>query len=71
MDQTKPSSATEKEDRADAEHTHTADRVPTEDEERSADESRKRYEGDAESVAAHEREMNETGAKEKGEGRVG
>ncbi len=70
MDETKPSSATEEEDRIEGESAHTPDRPPTKEEERLADESRKRYADDEESVAEHERSMNETGANEKGEGRI-
>lgn len=71
MDQTEPTPATEEADRAEAESSHVADRAPTAEEERLADDSRKRYEEDADSVAEHERSMNETGAEEKGEGRIG
>jgi hypothetical protein len=71
MDQTEPNAATEEEDRAEAEAPHTSDRAPTQDEERSADESRDRYAHDADTVAEHERAMNERGANEKGEGRIG
>jgi hypothetical protein len=70
MDHTEPDKATEEDELAESNKEHVADRAPTEDEERSADESRERYEDDAESVAEHERSMNETGANEKGEGRV-
>lgn len=71
MDQTEPSSATEEEDQTEAGSAHTADRGPTEDEERLAEQSQERYEGDAESVAEHERAMNQKGVEEKGEGRIG
>ncbi|HSZ37655.1 MAG TPA: hypothetical protein VK773_11250 [Acidimicrobiales bacterium] len=70
MDETKPSSATEEEDQVEAGAPHTADRAPTEEEERLADESRSRYADEAESVSEHERAMGETGANEKGEGRI-
>ena len=70
MDETKPNSATEDEDRTEAGSSHTADRAPTEDEERRADESRERYGDEAESVSEHERSMGERGANVDGEGRV-
>jgi hypothetical protein len=70
MDQTDPTSATEEEDRTEADASHVADRAPTGDEERLADESRARFGDDAESVAEHERSMGERGANEKGEGRI-
>jgi len=70
MDRTEPDKTTEDDERAEAGKAHVADRAATEEEERLADESRKRYADDAESVAEHERAMNETGANEKGEGRI-
>ncbi len=70
MDHTEPTATTEEEEHTEASSPHVAGRAPTEEEARSADESRERYAGDAESVAEHERSMNETGADEKGEGRI-
>ena len=70
MDQTEPSSATEEEDRTEAEAPHTADREPTKDEERLADQAQERYGDDAESVAEHERSMGQKGAGVEGEGRI-
>ena len=70
MDQTEPDAATEEEERVEASDQHVADRAPTEEEERLADESRDRFADEAESVGEHERSMNETGANEKGEGRI-
>lgn len=70
MDETKPDAATEEEDRAEAGMSHSADRAPTGDEERAADEARERYGDDADSVAEHERSMSERGANVKGEGRI-
>jgi hypothetical protein len=74
MDHTEPNPTTEDEDRAESGRGHVADRAPTDDEERAAEESRERYadeaESVAESVAEHERSMNEIGADEKGEGRI-
>jgi hypothetical protein len=70
MDHTEPDKKTEEDEMAEAGTAHVADRAPTEDEERSADESRERYADDANSVAEHERSMSEKGANEKGEGRI-
>jgi hypothetical protein len=70
MDHTQPDKKTEEEELAEASGGHDADRAPTEEEERLADESKDRYADDAESVSEHERSMNETGAAEKGEGRI-
>ena len=70
MDHTEPDKATAEDELAESSKEHVADRAPTEDEERSADESRERYRDDASSVAEHERSMGEKGASEKGEGRI-
>ncbi len=70
MDESTPNSATEGEDRTEADASHSADRAPTEEEARLADESRERYGSDAESVAEHERSMGERGKNQKGEGRI-
>lgn len=70
MDRTQPDKTTEEDEMAEAGKAHVADRAPTDDEERLADESRERFADDADSVSAHERSMNETGANEKGEGRI-
>jgi hypothetical protein len=62
----KISDATKDADRRDAEtHAH-ADRMPTPDEERAADAAGP----PDEDVIAHEREMAERGAHQKGEGRI-
>ena len=70
MDQNEPTPATEEEERAEADSPHAADRAPTDEEERLADESAERYGDEAESVTEHERSMGETGAEDKGEGRI-
>ncbi|HWD54304.1 MAG TPA: hypothetical protein VG346_04240 [Acidimicrobiales bacterium] len=71
MEHTNPSRETADEERTEAaDNAHQADRAPTPEEERLADESRERYAGEAEAVAEHERAMTETGADEKGEGRI-
>ena len=70
MGDTEPNSATEEEERNEADAPHEADRAPSKEEERLADESRERYADDAESVAEHERASGETGAHVKGEGQI-
>ena len=70
MEHTEPSQEIEEEERTDAEAPHMADRAATPEEERLADEARDRFAGDAADVAEHEREMDELGANEKGEGRI-
>jgi hypothetical protein len=71
MEHTDPSRETADEERTEAaDVAHEADRAPTPEEERLADESKERFAGDAESVAEHERSMTETGANDKGEGRI-
>ncbi len=70
MDHTDPNKTTEDEEEAEANSPHVADRAPTDEEERLADESRERYANEADAVADHERSMTETGASEKGEGRI-
>jgi hypothetical protein len=68
MDHTEPNNTTKEDELAEASRAHVADRTPTEEEERLADESRERYADEADSVAEHERSMDEKGADEKGEG---
>lgn len=71
MEHTDPSVETEDEERTEAaDVAHQADRAPTPEEERLADEAKERNASQAESVAEHERSMNETGANVKGEGRI-
>ncbi len=64
-DTTRPTPTTREAERAEAEIHAQPDRMPTPDEEADADE----HELDPE-VAAHEKEMLERGANQKGEGRV-
>jgi hypothetical protein len=68
---TEPDEATVSEQKSEADAAHVADRLPTPDEEAAA-EGEYAKEGDEErrDVAAHEQEMNELGAKAKGEGRI-
>jgi hypothetical protein len=71
MEHTDPSRETVDEERTEAEDVaHEADRAPTPEEERLADESKERYASEADAVAEHERSMTETGASEKGEGQI-
>ncbi len=62
---TRPSRETRAAEREEAEQPAGADRMPTEDEERLAEEHKVN-----ESVAEHEEEMLERGANQRGEGRV-
>jgi hypothetical protein len=64
-DQTRPSEQTRAAERAEASVHAGADRMPTPDEEATADS----LESDPD-VAAHEKEMAERGAKQQGEGRI-
>ena len=65
MPPTTPDPQTRETERHEATTEAKADRAPTADEQRLADE----HELDT-SVAAHEKEMNERGAKQRGEGRL-
>jgi hypothetical protein len=62
---TRPSAKTRAAERDDAQRRAGADRMPTDDEERLAEE----HQTD-ESVAEHETEMLERGARQRGEGRL-
>jgi len=61
----RPSDATKAAERAEAERTAGADRMPTEDEERIAEGS-----SIDDDVREHEKDMAERGAAQKGEGRI-
>ena len=61
----RPSDATKAAERAEAERTAGADRMPTEDEERIAEGS-----SIDDDVREHEKDMAERGAGQKGEGRI-
>jgi hypothetical protein len=65
-----PTGATREAEEVDATVTHAADRPPTGEEEAAAEESREKYEDDAEDVAAHYEEMSDIGAHVKGEGAI-
>jgi hypothetical protein len=64
-DRARPSKETRDAERKDAEATARADRMPTDEEERLADEQEL-----DEDVAEHAEEMYERGARQRGEGRV-
>jgi hypothetical protein len=64
-DRSRPSESTRAAERAEASKTAGADRMPTDEEERLADEQEL-----DEDVAEHAEEMYERGAKQRGEGRV-
>jgi len=62
---TRPSRATRESERDEADAPHQADRAPTTDEERLAEQHRASPE-----VSEHERDMAERGADQPGEGRI-
>jgi hypothetical protein len=64
-DHTRPSSATRAAEQATAEKRHEADRPPTDEEARLAEQQRPDPE-----VAAHEKDMARRGRNQKGEGRI-
>ena len=67
----RPSEATRKAEQSEAREPHVPDREPTRDEEEAADASLSGLSTEErQSVAAHEREMAERGARQKGEGRL-
>ena len=68
--ETEPTEATEAAEQVDATQSAAADRLPTEEEEAAAEESRKKFEGDEAEVAKHYEEMADLGAQDKGEGRI-
>jgi hypothetical protein len=65
MDRERPSDATRAAERQEAQRQAGSDRMPTEDEERDAEEHT--IDDD---VREHEKEMAERGARQKGEGRI-
>jgi hypothetical protein len=70
-DRTEPDEATLESDDSDAGREHVADRVPTDDEERAADEEFAAEDPqERQDVARHEKEMMEIGANVKGEGEI-
>ena len=70
-ERTAPDEATRREERAEAGSAHTADRPATDTEAAAADAAEAAEDRrERESVAAHEKEMLETGAQVKGEGAI-
>ena len=65
MDRERPSDATRAAEREEAQRQAGSDRMPTEEEERAAEEHT--IDDD---VREHEKEMAERGARQKGEGRI-
>jgi hypothetical protein len=65
MDPERPSDATKAAERAEADRQAGADRMPTEDEERVAEQS-----SIDDDVREHEQDMAERGARQQGEGRI-
>jgi hypothetical protein len=65
VDRERPSEATRATEREDAERQAGSDRMPTEDEERAAEQQ-----AIDDDVREHEKEMAERGARQKGEGRI-
>lgn len=63
----RPDAGTRAEEQTDAQVTAGADRPPTDEEARLAEDQEEKA---TEQVAAHEREMAERGANQKGEGRI-
>lgn len=68
--ETTPSEETRREEAREAKRYAEADRPPTKDEEAAAEEARADLEGEMDEVSAHERDMNERGARTDGEGRI-
>lgn len=64
-DNTRPTDETREEEETEARHGHEPDRPPTPDEEAAAEQQSLDP-----SVAEHEKEMQERGARQKGEGRL-
>ncbi len=70
-DRTEPDEATLAEERVEATRAHSADRAATDEESAAADaEAAAADQRERESVARHEQEMMETGARVKGEGAI-
>ena len=61
---------TEREERPEASRDHAPDRMPTEEQEAAADKFAEEHSDEMEEVARHHKEMDDLGAKAKGEGRI-
>lgn len=68
--ETKVSSETREEERAEATRESGADRMPTKEEEHSAEEARQEVEPEMGEITAHEQEMAKIGVEHKGEGAI-
>jgi hypothetical protein len=67
---TTPDEATRGAEQVDAEHPHSADRPPTDEESTAAERGLEEAGGDLDDVAAHYEEMSDLGAHVKGEGEI-
>jgi hypothetical protein len=69
-DNTEPDDRTREAELAEAGKSHTADRLPTAEEEAAAERERGELDADREDVAEHYEEMTDLGAHVKGEGEI-
>ena len=69
-DKTEPDDRTREAELAEAGKSHTADRLPTAEEEAAAERERAELDADREDVAEHYEEMTDLGAHVKGEGEI-
>ena len=69
-DNTEPDDRTREAELAEAGKSHTADRLPTAEEEAAAERDRGKQDADREDVAEHYEEMTDLGAHVKGEGEI-
>ena len=69
-DNTEPDDRTSEAELAEAGKSHTADRLPTAEEEAAAERERAELDADREDVAEHYEEMTDLGAHVKGEGEI-
>ena len=69
-DNTEPDDRTREAKLAEAGKSHTADRLPTAEEEAAAERERAELDADREDVAEHYEEMTDLGAHVKGEGEI-
>jgi hypothetical protein len=69
-DNTEPDDRTREAELAEAGKSHTADRLPTAEEEAAAERERAELDADREDVAEHYEEMTDLGAHVKGEGEI-
>jgi hypothetical protein len=69
-DNTEPDDRTREAELAEAGKSHTADQLPTAEEEAAAERERAELDADREDVAEHYEEMTDLGAHVKGEGEI-